>query len=1754
MRRSAVYILAGLGLLALWLFCRFDLPHSQPVKPLASQYTSGVSDKDESLGTDASGARTQASESVEKVPHHSPAVNTAVPLEQVAAFDRWFTGFRRGEFDLNAANLERGLDLVQQRREAMKELIKTDPAKALALAMPRDLREELPSQIAGQLEKWVEGVGNLEVMIGCFGTNGQSETIRKVRLGDGIYDGYVYGRRLTQATKYKLPINGIAVDNQLALDDKPWRRLEPKEARAAGFDADSTVFKSGQQLSTFTNSNDVEAWKSKLVERESKLGPVLPDGGDEPPPPPGPPPPADEQGWTFGQKGVLWIRVEFPDDPGLPATDQEITNAMAAVSQYYQDVSNGRCSFTTVVLPGAFLLSNTKSFFDADQNSYTQISNEALQKARDYDATHGATGLYNPDIYDRWIVLYKTLTNHPYAGRGMVGGKGIWQNGNTIVGVVAHELGHNHGLWHSHSWQPTSTSTINPGTHVEYGDTFDVMGNSGSFPAGHFNAKQKEILLYLSTNQITTVSNKGTYRIYRHDHRNASGVQAVKVNAGTDYDYWVEYRQQIPYAWFNQTSRLRNGVMLHWGKRPSFTSGSGTYLLDATPLSDDYMADAPFAIGETLTDPSYGIHITPLANGGNAPTNWIDVRVDFGGIGSNHNPVLTFNPPAGTPSARSNITFSASGTDIDSDPVYFRWNFGDGQIVPTTTSPVQYRWLKGGAYNVICTALDGRGGVTAKTNNVSVDDPLVTWARRAEGLTGTATIYGITYGGGQFVAVGRVPFRSVDGATWVNGIAGTGTFGNNFYPYGGVTFGNNRFVTVGQDYSFATSSWYGVIALSQNGITWSNATPANASPFKCVAYGNGRFVAGGENGRMYYSIGGESWIETASPVTNTLRAAQFASGRFVVCGEYGRILTSTNGIDWQNVSVVSSSWFSGVAFFGGNWVVTSGYETWMSSDGTNWNTGSVVGQSASVNSMSAMSQQGLLFCSSYDDSVLWSENASAWVTHKVSSSTNYDSFNGAAEGNGTIVIVGSNGRIFQAGTPRNLAPTFVNASSLSAGISIGKQMVFATSAQGFQNVQLLVNGVVVSQQTGDDPVFTWTPTAFGDLAFSLLATSPGGQIYVSLTNIVTSATMPDWQWWNPNPQVHPLRDIVQGLGRWWGVGDGGAMVTSPDGISWSVMFLADMVNARSVATDGSRLAVVGDVYDSSAGIYRKGILSTTDGLNWQGVNASQLSYADLKGVAYANNLWVAVGASKVFTSSDGLAWTDNALPKQTTFNGVAWGGGRWIVVGNSRTILTSTDGAAWTDVTPTNITSATFYRAAYANGRWVVVGSSGRIANSTNGTNWNSATSGVTSTIYGVADWQGQFIAATSDGKLLSSADGSTWGSVSLSPARSLYAVRSAGSQIVAVGDYGNIFQGNSLATVGVVSGGRHNDIYALLPSDEAVIAGGYGFDSDIGASGAWSGPLAAFLNLANTWQSWTAGTNQQTTIRGLAALGNAYAAVGDSGNIYTSTDRTNWVKQTSGTTSSLRSISAGTSNFVAVGASGRILTSPDGTNWTIQTSPTANTLAAVCYGEGQFVAVGTSGTTLTSPDGINWTTRTNGVTQSLNAIIWANGIGYVAVGTSGTVLTSSNGVSWTRQILDNSDSLSCVASTPWGIVAFTTSQPRAHVSGDRGITWRSLRLPTSAISAAWSDSKGLWIGGTAGRLLYYPFSTQPITSLAFARQGNNLVLSWPTNDPAFKLFYATNLSATTWISNTVAAAIVSGQYTITNGMTNNARFYRLKK
>ena len=122
-----------------------------------------------------------------------------------------------------------------------------------------------------------------------------------------------------------------------------------------------------------------------------------------------------------------------------------------------------------------------------------------------------------------------------------------------------------------------------------------------------------------------------------------------------------------------QQDRLKNGVLIHWGpeKSPSFTSGQGSYLIDATPGSAAGANDSPLRVGETFIDPDAGITLKPLAVGGTAPNEYIDVQVGFGAVDGNRNPVLNAETPAASLAARTNVALRASATDPDAEIMRF---------------------------------------------------------------------------------------------------------------------------------------------------------------------------------------------------------------------------------------------------------------------------------------------------------------------------------------------------------------------------------------------------------------------------------------------------------------------------------------------------------------------------------------------------------------------------------------------------------------------------------------------------------------------------------------------------------------------------------------------------------------------------------------------------------------------------------------------------------------------------------------------------------------------------------------------------------------------------------------------------------------------------------------------------------------------------------------------------------------------------
>jgi serine/threonine protein kinase len=169
-----------------------------------------------------------------------------------------------------------------------------------------------------------------------------------------------------------------------------------------------------------------------------------------------------------------------------------------------------------------------------------------------------------------------------------------------------------------------------------------------------------------------------------------------------------------------------------------------------------------------------------------------------------------------------------------------------------------------------------------------------------------------------------------------------------------------------------------------------------------------------------------------------------------------------------------------------------------------------------------------------------------------------------------------------------------------------------------------------------------------------------------------------WPWNVWHAQTSGTSQNLYGVTRFGSqlvaVGDGGTILTSPDGRTWTAQTSGTSHPLYGVVGSGSQLVAVGD-----GGT----ILTSPDGRTWTAQNSGTSQWLD--GVAWSGSQFVAVGhgignSGSVLTSPDGRAWTaQNSSTSQYYYlSDVVWSGSQFVVVGESGDILTSPDGRTWT--------------------------------------------------------------------------------------------------------------------------------------------------------------------------------------------------------------------------------------------------------------------------------------------------------------------------------------------------------------------------------------------------------------------------------------------------------------------------------------------
>jgi len=272
--------------------------------------------------------------------------------------------------------------------------------------------------------------------------------------------------------------------------------------------------------------------------------------------------------------------------------------------------------------------------------------------------------------------------------------------------------------------------------------------------------------------------------------------------------------------------------------------------------------------------------------------------------------------------------------------------------------------------------------------------------------------------------------------------------------------------------------------------------------------------------------------------------------------------------------------------------------------------------------------------------------------------------------------------------------------------------------------------------------------------------------------------------------------------------------------------------------------------------------------------------------------------------------------------------------------------------------------ACYGGGVYLVVGASGKAATSVDGKTWvNQA--GLAST---------------------------TWGTTAAN------AVCYGNGMFVVIGDSGKCAKGVYNPETQAVTWTYTDNISTLWSASSGMcLIYAYGEFIAFGAGGKTASSVDGI-----TWSTVVTGTSLPTamgsnTVRASIAAAGIIVAVGDSGKVATTINRTDWTARSSlaGTTwgtSACLALVYTDSVFVVVGDSGKVATSIDGITWTYRSglSSTAwgTTVArAALYHDGKVMVAGDSGKIASSADGVTWVYSNSLSTASdiYNGCVWVD-------------------------------------------------------------------------------------------------------------------------------------------------------------------------
>lgn len=243
------------------------------------------------------------------------------------------------------------------------------------------------------------------------------------------------------------------------------------------------------------------------------------------------------------------------------------------------------------------------------------------------------------------------------------------------------------------------------------------------------------------------------------------------------------------------------------------------------------------------------------------------------------------------------------------------------------------------------------------------------------------------------------------------------------------------------------------------------------------------------------------------------------------------------------------------------------------------------------------------------------------------------------------------------------------------------------------------------------------------------------------------------------------------------------------------------------------------------------------------------------------------------------------------FSSVGYVNNGFIAVGSC--VATSKNGLEWQKVA---YLSDTIYGLAYYNGKYVLVGNSGSVITSKDSTTWDNTKTEENIALRAVTFGSGKFVAVGDRGYITVSLDGEKWTSQSIEEGPTFNSIVYADGKFTACGALGSIYQSSDASHWSPVNSGTTSFLNSIIYSEGVYYIGGGS------STGSGQGALLKSRDGIH-WESsviYAQGSSISSTVNSLAIANDSFVACGNKGFLATSKDWINWRnsdKQTSSST-----------------------------------------------------------------------------------------------------------------------------------------------------------------------------------------------------------------------------------------------------------------